>query len=1426
MTAPAPGGRMAVRLTVVDRGRTAAPCDVVVEAPAGAGLAEARPALEAAAGLVPGRPLSVGGVVLDGEAVVGRPPLLDGAVVVVGAPGPSPGVPLLEVHVVAGPDAGRRVALGPGVWVVGRGPDATVRVEDPGVSRAHAVVTVAPGEVVVSDLGSTNGTALASAGGAPEPLPDGGPARWEDGARLVVGSSHLVLRDPDEDEPAAAVPDGLGHLLVNRAPRVRVDDPPLTVRFPDPPPPARPHRLPWPALVVPAVVAVPMALVWHQPVFLLLALLTPLALLGQHLVERRGGRRDARRAAADHAAAVAVASENLTAALRLDAARLDRVRPDLGRLTTAAASPTRRLWERSAADEDALVVRLGLGPVPAGVRVEGPQAPAAEHAVAPVTVDLLGAGVLGIAGPRCAATDLARAVVAQVATLHTPQEVRVVVRSSDRDRGRGWSWAAWLPHLDDDPVAALAPGAPVPGDAPGTPAVLVVVLDGAHDLRRDTAVAEILRRAAAQARAADRRHGTPRARVVVLCLDDDVSRLPAECLATVVVGAPGAGAAGLEAVVRHDGRVRRCVPDGLGPGTAARLARDVARLRDATPRPDGSALPARVTLAEVVGLPGPPARWGADLARRWARPDRTPPPLRVALGRGPDGPWTVDLRTDGPHALVAGTTGAGKSELLRTFVAALAAEHPPTEVAVLLVDYKGGTAFAGLEALPHVCGLLTDLDPHGARRTLTALRAELRRRERVLRAAGAADLDAFDRLAAADRAGAAPMPRLVIVVDEFRVLAEELPDLLGGLVRVAAVGRSLGVHLVLATQRPGGVVTADMRANLNLRVALRVRDRTDSDDVVEAPDAAGLPASAPGRAVVRTGGGDLRTVQTALLAVPDDVGGAGDATVRVRVLAGGPAGGGRTAGGPARPPGDEGPPDAVDSMAVACREAVARTGAAAPPAPWLPPLPDVVLLADLPPEDAPGATAGDGPHVVVGLADLPDEQRRAALAWDLGRGHLAVVGGPRSGRTTALRAVVAGLLTRPGTVHVHVHVHVHVLAAPGARTVPSDLPGAGTVATVDDVERAARLLRHLATDPVRARWTVLVVDGWEPVADALRAHDRGRPFDDLVALARDRGADGLRVVAAGGRGLLTGPVGALLPTRLLLPTADPTDLLVAGLAAHELPATMPPGRVLRLGAATDGSRSVVEAQVGLLDRDPAPAAQEAALVRLARALAAGPAQAGRRPLRLVPLPGLVDVVDLDACVDRPGPVDADRTHDGPGGPAAVAVGLGGDDAAPVLLPLPPGEVVLVAGPPGSGRTTALTTLGRQVARAGRPVVRAGPDGVGTAPTPPVVVLADDVDRLPEPVLSQVEELVAAGATAVVAATAADAVVAFRGLLAAARRSRCGLLLGTCGPGEAEVLGVRDAPPRTTVPGRGVVVDRGRATPVQVARTPGATAMGE
>ena len=225
----------------------------------------------------------------------------------------------------------------------------------------------------------------------------------------------------------------------------------------------------------------------------------------------------------------------------------------------------------------------------------------------------------------------------------------------------------------------------------------------------------------------------------------------------------------------------------------------------------------------------------------------------------------IDLCRDGPHVLVGGTTGSGKSEFLRTLVTSLAIASPPEEVTFVLVDFKGGAAFGPCAGLPHVVGLVTDLDDHLVSRALASLRAELRRRERLLAAVGANDLEAYHRVRAAD---SEPVPRLVVVVDELRALVEELPEFVTGLVRLAALGRSLGVHLVLATQRPSGAVSAEVQANVSLRIAFRVRDRADSVDVLDDGSAAGIAPSTPGRAMARGADGALVTFQAATVEAP------------------------------------------------------------------------------------------------------------------------------------------------------------------------------------------------------------------------------------------------------------------------------------------------------------------------------------------------------------------------------------------------------------------------------------------------------------------------------------------------------------------------------------------------------------------------------
>ena len=227
------------------------------------------------------------------------------------------------------------------------------------------------------------------------------------------------------------------------------------------------------------------------------------------------------------------------------------------------------------------------------------------------------------------------------------------------------------------------------------------------------------------------------------------------------------------------------------------------------------------------------------IRRRWARTSPGP----VTIGRGQDGDITLDLFNDGPHALVAGTTGSGKSILLQTWLLAMALEHPPSRLNFVLIDFKGGATFSPLEDLPHTDSVLDDFDSAAAFRALVSVRAEITRRERLL-----ADHECSDVLELDDRP-----PRLVVVIDEFHALMATHPKAADLLEHLTALGRSLGVHLILATQRPLGIVTGQMKANINIRVCLRVREDADSFDVIGVNDAARLPPESPGAACLDSG---------------------------------------------------------------------------------------------------------------------------------------------------------------------------------------------------------------------------------------------------------------------------------------------------------------------------------------------------------------------------------------------------------------------------------------------------------------------------------------------------------------------------------------------------------------------------------------------
>src|SRR5450830_1320708 len=586
--------------------------------------------------------------------------------------------------------------------------------------------------------------------------------------------------------------------------------------------------------------------------------------------------------------------------------------------------------------------------------------------------------------------------------------------------------------------------------------------------------------------------------------------VPAWCDSVVEVGPDGV-------TLRHGGRSRPLPRRAVGADWAGRQCRRAAAVRTlaraGAPGPD--ALPDLVGLGNLPDV-GPPddtlirARWDA------------PPPsgLRATLGADQHGAVSVDLVRDGPHALVAGTTGAGKSALLQTLVLSLALAHPPTRLAIALVDYKGGASFGACADLPHVVGQVTDLDGSLATRALAGLRAELDRRERTLAAAGVPDLAALWLAHDAGVTSTAPPPRLLVDVDEFRAMADEHPDFLPGLLRLAAQGRSLGMHLVLATQRPAGAIGPDLRANISLRIALRVTDAAESVDVLDIPDAASILPSTPERALVRRGTAGAEWLQVAQVLAPGQRNPVGAAPSWAATHTGRVPGGGNdalqvraTSTTPARPNATAAPADDARRYVDAVRRAA--RGMPDPTPPWLPGLPERVHIEEI--EALPAEPSAEPEQTIpLALGDLPAEQRRAALRWDPAAGHLLVLGGPGSGRTTALRTIATGALD------LNLHVHLVGLDLPvraavdGCATpeVPDRLgTGPGTVVGTDDPRRLARLVTLLAEVDGTRSPRLLIVDDLEAALDALAPTARGAGRDRLLDLLRDGRSRGITVVA-------------------------------------------------------------------------------------------------------------------------------------------------------------------------------------------------------------------------------------------------------------------------------------------------------------------------
>ncbi|MFJ1602622.1 type VII secretion protein EccCb [Streptomyces sp. NPDC088253] len=760
-----------------------------------------------------------------------------------------------------------------------------------------------------------------------------------------------------------------------------------------------------------------------------------------------------------------------------------------------------RLWERRRTDADFMRVRLGVGDVPVQELVVGQssvggvltppdpfmlnEARALQHRFAtapdvPLTAALDRAGNVSIVGDRDGVLNVARALLIQTAVAHAPDDAALAL-AVPSDELAQWEWAKWLPHVLDTqgqngPVAArrIAPG------------LAQLAAQRTADLRRRASYAAEVRRgladrhalqltdrllivhdshgqAAAELPRPDQAVGLADMGITVLHLLQQQIHEPDQVSVRITVDGDRVT---VEDLRTPDALPGQGVADAVSVPGAEGLARLLAPLRlSAESAAEGTPVSGPVDFPGLLGIDDPAA---LDLVRLWA-PRGERDFLRVPIGLNDrHRPVLLDLKESaelgmGPHGLCVGATGSGKSELLRTLVLALVATHTPEDLAMVLVDYKGGATFAPFTHLPHVAGVITNLENEAGlvERVHTSLAGEVTRRQQVLKDAGnIADIGHYAALRATKRPDLEPLPHLFVVIDEFGELLTAKPDFIDLFLSIGRIGRSIGVHLLLSSQRIESGKLKGLDTYLSYRLGLRTFSADESRTVLDTTDAFQLPPL-PGFGYLKV-----------------------DTSTYERFKAGFVSG---AYHGPARRENADAEPlvwtypafntlpspteTADEPPAMRERETgptvmstmVDQLAVAAPPVRriWLPPLPDALTLdqAAGPVQASPRGLHLTPSHgvmrVPLGVLDDPARQWQGPWVHDLNTagGHTAVIGGPQSGKTTLLRTLALSLALK----HTPNEVALYGLdLVGGGLAALSGLPHVGGIASRADHERATR----------------------------------------------------------------------------------------------------------------------------------------------------------------------------------------------------------------------------------------------------------------------------------------------------------------------------------------------------------------------------------
>lgn len=944
---------------------------------------------------------------------------------------------------------------------VGSAQENTIMVRSRFVSKRHLTLKKSGTGYRLVDLGSTNGTYV---NGIPtsgcilniqDEIVFGDARIIFTGRSLEIYYESNLLRLIGLDK---SVRDYKKSVVYKRSPRLKMGNPTKVVEIENPPALGGKPEINWLSTLLPAFstagIAIVMASVMGNVMMLLYSL--PMTVIGL-ILSFTNFYRQKKKYREQEKLRLDMYSEHLNRAIEeiercqeQQLCALEASDPDVETCLSIARDLDRRLWQRRATDDDFLCVRLGSGKVlscadihitKATLSLEEDELAAKPQRIyekyrmldgAPITCDIFHAQICGIVGRHEEAVALLNNMLLQIATHHCYTDVKTILIYDRADENQV-SWASGLPHAANDErtvtfsattkletaellknfVDALKERKYLreAEDSYGTPAVMLpyylfVLLQPAY-LDKSNPINDFILK-------------SKNLSTGVIMVVDNVAQLPPECNLIIELN---------PLIDRLQGKVYRKENTALQRYFAIDKCRDenytlfaeMLSQVSCEAESTSASLPKSLSFFEMMGISNI-GQW--DIGAHWASSnviDTMAAPLGI-MESGDILELDLHEKAHGPHGIVAGTTGSGKSELLVSYILAMAMKYSPYEVGFVIIDFKGGGMVNRLAGLPHLIGSITDIDGDGIDRSLASIKAELNKRKRIFSESNLKDntISEYIKKYKCGDVGT-PLPHLIIIVDEFAELKQNQPEFMKELISASRIGRSLGIHLILATQQPGGQVSGEIWTNSRFQISLRAASAEDSNEVIKSPLAFSIKE--PGRAYVRVGNNEIfEQVQSGYSKVRS-----ADGSYQFE--------------------------EVIHSIQIYCQ----NYGVEPLENIYLPALPEKLEY-----EKIIDCVSHSGSIMCcVGMYDAPDQQKQGHLLLNLSTANTIVIGSPQRGKTNLLQTIIRNVAQQYSPEQVNLYILDF-----GSTILKnfSELNHVGGVVTAPEDEKMENLFKLIVTE--------------------------------------------------------------------------------------------------------------------------------------------------------------------------------------------------------------------------------------------------------------------------------------------------------------------------------------------------------------------------